>query len=149
MNNLDVRNILGEPDLYIRGEPSYTDRRCKDAVVRAINNDLYFNKLGHKMSENYEKATVAIDKAQEKFDCSINKLIETERKISIKTKEVSENVRKSTQKLNEGLVRIEKQANFDKLEKYVNLLERAEKAISALAELEKTGRLEKIANAIN
>ena len=39
-------------------------------------------------------------------------------------------------------------ANFERLERYVELLERAAQAMSVLAELEKNGKLEKIANAI-
>ena len=39
-------------------------------------------------------------------------------------------------------------ANFERLERYVELLERAAQAMSGLAELEKNGKLEKIANAI-
>ena len=39
-------------------------------------------------------------------------------------------------------------ANFERLERYVELLERASQAMSVLAELEKNGKLEKIANAI-
>ena len=50
--------------------------------------------------------------------------------------------------MSEGLSRIEKQANFDNLERYVTLLERANVALSALAELEKNGKLNKISEAL-
>ena len=50
--------------------------------------------------------------------------------------------------MSEGLSRIEKQANFDNLERYVALLERANVALSALAELEKNGKLNKISEAL-
>lgn len=100
------------------------------------------------MSEDYEKASEIISKAQKKFDNAIENLKKTESEISESSKKVSENVRQATSKLSEGLARIEKQANFDRLEKYVELLERAEKSISSLAELERSGKLEKIASAI-
>ena len=64
------------------------------------------------------------------------------------SKKASGNIRDATEKLSQGLLKIEKTANFDRLERYVVLLERASVAIESLAELEKNGRLEKIANAI-
>ena len=149
MQNFDESHVLGKPDVHVKGMPCYTERRCNDWVAKAINNEIFFKIKAKKMSEDYVKATEIVDKAQSGFDCSLKKLMKSEDDIASKTKRVSEDVRKSTAKLGEGLARIEKLANFDRLEKYVELLERAEKAINSLAELEKTGRLEKIASAIN
>ena len=78
----------------------------------------------------------------------MSKLIDAESKISETTKKVTGQVRDNAQKLGDGLLRVEKAANFDRLERYVGLLERAATAMSTLAELEATGRLEKIAGAI-
>ena len=47
-----------------------------------------------------------------------------------------------------GLSKIEKSADMARLQGYVELLERAATAMNALAELEKTGKLEKIANSL-
>lgn len=57
-------------------------------------------------------------------------------------------VRDAADKLAAGLNKIEKAANFDRLERYVELLERAAKAMDLLATLEQSGKLEKIAGAL-
>jgi len=63
-------------------------------------------------------------------------------------KVTSGKLRDSTQKLADGLTRIEKTADFDKLQKYADLLERVERSISALAELESSGKLGRVAEAL-
>ena len=140
---------LPPPDIIDKLGKGYTPRTVNDFTKNLINTNKFFYTKAKKMGNDYDNATQLVEKAQSNFDRALNKLNRTEQEISISTKKVSEKVRQSTQKLNDGLSRIEKQANFDRLENYVPLLERAEKAISSLAELEKTGRLEKIANAIN
>jgi hypothetical protein len=47
-----------------------------------------------------------------------------------------------------GLIKMEKSANFNNLERYVSLLERAASAMQTLADLEKAGKLDKIAGAL-
>jgi hypothetical protein len=47
-----------------------------------------------------------------------------------------------------GLAKVEKAANFDRLERMVDLLERAAVAMSTLAEMEKSGQLAKLSEAI-
>jgi hypothetical protein len=64
------------------------------------------------------------------------------------TKKASGNIRKAADDLSSGLAKVEKQANFNNLERYVGLLERAATAMSTLSELEKAGRLDKIAGAL-
>ena len=61
---------------------------------------------------------------------------------------MSGDVRKAADDLASGLLKVEKQANFANLERYVSLLERAAVSMQTLAELEKTGKLEKIAGAL-
>lgn len=129
--------------------PIYSTRELHDVVVKMVNTKNFFKRKGKKMSTDYDKATDIINKAQSRFDTALIKLKETEAEISKTTKKVSENVRSSTERLSQGLARIEKQANFERLETYVNLLERAEQAITSLAHLQETGKLEKIANAIS
>ena len=65
-------------------------------------------------------------------------------KIFRQIKKASGDVRDVANKLAEGLIKIEKVANFERLERYVELLERAAQAMSVLAELEKNGKLEKL-----
>jgi len=115
---------------------------------QSINNEAYFQRRGKRMSRDIDKSTALVDESIEKLSKSIGIMIETENKLTSATKAVSTNVRATTDKLAQGLSRIEKQADFNKLATYVSLLERAEKALSALAELELNGKLERIAGAL-
>jgi len=63
-------------------------------------------------------------------------------------KTANANIRDSAEKLSQGLSKCEKSANFNNLERYVLLLERAASAVKILGELESTGKLEKISNAL-
>ena len=145
--DITLDNIV-KPDKIDRYGPVYSQRAVNDGIVKMINAETYFFRKAQKMNKDYENATGLIEQAQKKLDAAISNLIYSENEITEKTKKISQNIRQSTTKLHEGLVRIEKQANFDRLEKYVDLLERAEKAINSLAELEQSGRLDKIAAAI-
>jgi hypothetical protein len=100
------------------------------------------------MNEKIKYAVDVVDDLNSMFEKSINNLIEKENKLSEVAKKASGNVRNSANDLLNGLLKIEKTADFNRLERYVELLERASVAISTLAELEKTGKLEKIAASI-
>ncbi|MDP3875877.1 MAG: hypothetical protein Q8Q50_02740 [Methylobacter sp.] len=100
------------------------------------------------MTTDAQKAIELTDSVEKKFSESLRKLTAAEQSFALASKKASGSVRESTTKLSEGLLRIEKAANFDKLERYVELLERAAKAIDILGDLEKSGRLAKIADAI-
>ena len=65
-----------------------------------------------------------------------------------KAKLISGQVRSSTNEMAEGIRKIEKTANFDKMSNYIDLLERAASAFEKLAELESNGKLDKIIAAI-
>ena len=108
----------------------------------------YFYWMAKKMTTDTEKAISKVDEVSDGFKKSLNRFLAMQTEITEASKKASGNIRDSTEKLAQGLLRIEKQANFDRLERYVVLLERASAAIQSLAELENSGRLEKIANAI-
>ena len=93
-------------------------------------------------------ATDIMDKAIEHFDKSYKRfeLIETAMQKNIKTK--AGDIKAAEEKLMQGLARIERAANFDRLQQYVTLIERASSAMKILADLETEGRLDKIATAI-
>ena len=93
-------------------------------------------------------ATDIMDKAIEHFDKSYQRfqLLETAIQKDIKTK--AGDIKAAEEKLMQGLARIEKAANFDRLQQYVSLIERASSAMTLLADLQKDGRLDKIATAI-
>ena len=75
-------------------------------------------------------------------------LVVCENRITVNAKTASSKLKQAAELVGQGVVRIEKAANFDRLERYVSLLERAAVAMTTLGELEKSGKLEKIAAAI-
>ena len=127
----------------------FSTRGVYKDVAKEINSDTgYFNRRAEMVNEDLDKANDLIEKSFERLGNSLGKLIYAEKNAAEGVKKISGKVRDSTQKLSDGLSKIEKLANFDRLEKYVLLLERADKAISSLAKLEETGKLQKIAAAV-
>ena len=100
------------------------------------------------MNQDISTATELTNEAFALFGKSLDALLEREKEIVETTKKVSGQVRDATQKLSEGLAKIEKVANFDRLERLVNLLERSSTAMTALAELDAAGKLAKIADVL-
>ena len=134
---------------YQHGEPMFDVKNIRAVVVQSINNGQYFyTERTKKMNDDFKKASDMLDEADKLLNDRLNKYRATQEKIVDQTKQISSALRDSTQKMSEGLARIEKQANFDNLERYVALLERANVALSALAELEKNGKLNKISEAL-
>ena len=134
---------------YQHGEPMFDVKNIRAVVVQSINNGQYFyTERTKKMNDDFKKASDMLDEADKLLNDRLNKYRATQEKIVNQTKQISSALRDSTQKMSEGLSRIERQANFDNLERYVTLLERANVALSALAELEKNGKLNKISEAL-
>lgn len=100
------------------------------------------------ITTDYEKATEIVDGAEAMFRKSHSQLSTTVHAIQADVKKASGNIRKAADDLASGLAKVEKTANFSNLERYVGLLERAAAAMSTLAELEKSGKLDKIAGAL-
>lgn len=113
-----------------------------------INTGTYFQRRAKSMTQDFAKATEVCDDAIKLFQRSIDSLVEAQGRISEVSKRTSGNVRKAADDLQSGLNRIEKVASFDRLDRAVTVLERAAAALTILAELEKDGKLERIANAV-
>lgn len=99
-------------------------------------------------SDDIKKAEQIMESAIGNFQKTQERFGNLTQSMTDLTKKASGNIRKAADDLSSGLARVEKQANFNNLERYVVLLERAAVAMSTLAELEKTGRLDKIAGAL-
>jgi hypothetical protein len=100
------------------------------------------------MNDDLKKATEVSDECLKVFNISLNNLMQKESELSEASKKTSGNIRKAANELAEGLLKLEKTANFSSLEKYVSLLERASNSLTILAELEKNGSLSKITGAL-
>ena len=117
-------------------------------VAKMINTDVYFTRKAKKMTTDLDRAQFHIDDAMKRFTNSIDNLGKIEELFIGKSKKVTSAVKDSEEKLLQGLARVEKAANFERLNRYVELLERAATAMNQLAELQKDGKLDKIASAI-
>ncbi len=117
------------------------------AKETVINNGVVKRKE-NAMKEQFETAESSLEDSRKRFEHTLNKLLVSEQAVSEQTKRVSGNVRKAANELGEGMIKIQKLADFDKLERYTELLERCAQAITILAELEQNGKLSKVINAV-
>lgn len=100
------------------------------------------------MSADVNNAARVLNEAEKALMTASDRYQEKSTHLSQIAKKCSGDVRKAADDLASGLARVEKTANFSNLERYVNLLERAATAMQTLAELEKAGKLDKIAGAL-
>jgi len=129
--------------------PLYKEEDILRASANHYQDDVELAKRAKDMKKDvFVTASDVIDDGFAIYDAALKRYSKKLEELTIASKKGSESVRDSTEKLKQGMMRIEKQSNFDKLEKYCLLLERAASAMTVLAELEKTGKLEKIINAV-
>jgi hypothetical protein len=130
--------------------PAYSIANLTEHLAGEIDseNGTYITRGAKLIMTDYKKATDIMDEGYKTFKTSISNFMDLSNEFRDHAKKVSGDVRKAADDLASGLAKVEKQANFSNLEKYVNLLERAATAMSTLAELEKTGKLEKISGAL-
>ena len=100
------------------------------------------------MTIDMQKATDTLTEAERSFSVAVDRYQAQTAALSAAAKKCAGDVRKAADDLSSGLTKVEKTANFANLERYVTLLERAATAMQMLAELEKSGRLDKIAGAL-
>jgi hypothetical protein len=118
------------------------------SIVGHIKVNDYFKNRAKIMSKDFEDATSIIDESSKMLETSLQKMQKSEQNLMEQSKKVSGSVRKSAHDLMTGMAAIEKMANFDKLDRYVVLLERTAAAMSVLSELDKNGKLEKLMSVI-
>lgn len=117
-------------------------------VAKEIRNNIHFQRRVKNIMDDFKDVTAACDSVTKIFNTAIDNMVASQTRLSDIAKKTSGSIRSSATDLSDGLTRIEKAANFDKMAVYVGLLERMASAMSTLAELEKTGKLERIANAV-
>lgn len=134
---------------YDRQGQVFTVGQLTEYMIDAIEKEDYFyTRKARKMSKEAEEAIQITEDVTKKFRSSVHNLIATEQEFVQQSKKIAGEVKDASEKIGQGIQRIEKAANFDRLERYVELLERAATAMTILGELEKTGKLDKIATAI-
>jgi hypothetical protein len=151
MKQLDsYTTLMGVEQVKGKREPLFEEDKLLDAVATNLilkESNMFIDKAKD-TNIDYQKAAEILDKNRELYKKSLHEFGEQTKLLSETIKKTSASVRDSSEKLAQALIRIEKQANFNNLEKYVLLLERASKAMYELSELEKNGKLEKITNAL-
>lgn len=126
----------------------YKGSDITELQIKMITTECFFERRAKKMATDIDKAIERTEQSIEHFERTSDRLLLIEKLFAEQAKKTSGNVRDAGEKLGQSIIRIEKLADFNKLERYVDLLERAASAMNVLAELEKTGKLEKIASAI-
>ena len=132
----------------VKGDVVFTAESVNGLVADEVNDGNRIKRADTIISGKFRPATEKIDAAYKEFNIALNRFVDLEAKIADSAKRASGSVRDSGEKLAQGLARIEKQANFSRLEQYVVLLERAASAMKTLSELESSGKLDKIAGAL-
>ena len=133
---------------YEKGDGMYDRDSTYLFCAKLILEEKYFYKRAKNMTDDLNKATGLTKECVKTFNFALEELFEKEKEISESSKRVSGNIRKSANELSEGLVKLEKTVNFNNLERYVGLLERAATTLETLAKLEKSGDLTKIIGAL-
>jgi hypothetical protein len=149
-NNVNSKTtLIGiSPAKVIRGEPYYSSDELLTALPKVILNTPYFRPKAKEMTKDLELASEVLEKATSIFKVRLDEYSQTCSDIDMATNKASQQLRMTTEKLSQGLSRIEKSANFANLERYTLLLERSAQALSILADLEAKGQLEKISMAL-
>jgi hypothetical protein len=138
-----------KPDRYDKDGPIYCNDKVTILAIKCIQTSNYFTKRAKLMTTELEVVNQQVADYTKTIGNAIDNIVEQEKKLVDTVKTTSGKLRDATQKLSDGLSKVEKTANFDRLERYANTLERIEKAITVLAELEHTGKLEKIVKALH
>jgi len=143
-NLIDLR-----PSRYGKHGPEWLVSDVKKAAIqRIISNSDYFTYRAKQMNDDVAKATELTQDATKRFSLVLEDFRKTHTAFSDHAKKASSSVRVAADAMASGLLKIEKTANFDRLERMVGLLERAATAMTTMAELEKGGQLKKISEAI-
>jgi uncharacterized protein Yka (UPF0111/DUF47 family) len=100
------------------------------------------------MIRTTEQVTKELEDTVSKFGKVIDNITNKEVEVQDITKRVGSKVKDSTNKLGEGLAKLERTCNFGKLDKYAETLSNLADSLERIAELERTGKLEKLISAM-
>jgi len=130
------------------GEKMFDTESVNRFVVQDVNAGKYIKHRVKSMNKEAEKAVSELEYTSDALSAAVKRFLDIGRTVDESSKNASSKVRVAADKLSNGLAKIEKIADMSKLEQYVELLERAAKAITVLGDLHDSGKLEKIAVAI-
>ena len=116
-------------------------------LINADNSNYFTQRVKH-MSKDIQDAKSLVDEHIQSLHEAIELMVKKEELLVNSAKTTTGRLRDTVHKLSDGLAKVEKTANFDKLARYADTLERIERALSSLAEMEKTGLLTKISSSL-
>ena len=96
----------------------------------------------------YTHAEKPVTEAEQIFSRSLDNMLTSHEALTEKVKRICGSVKDYSVKLGNGLLQVQRTADFDKLEKQVSILERAAQALTTLSELNEKGKLESIIKSI-
>ena len=133
-----------------RRGPMFTVKSVANTIAAEIEDPAgtFLTRGAKIMSVDINNAARVLNEAEKNLMTASDRYQEKSTHLSQIAKKCSGDVRKAADDLASGLAKVEKTANFSNLERYVSLLERAATAMQTLAELEKAGKLDKIAGAL-
>jgi hypothetical protein len=151
MKDLDIKTtLIGVAPVKGHREPVYKEDELIDAVAEKmiLQNSTMFTDKAKDTNIDYERAAEVLDRNKALYQIALKDFGDKSYELSKNIKNATANVRDSAEKLAQGLVKCQKVADFNNLERYVLLLERAASAMTILADLEKNGKLERISQAL-
>lgn len=137
-----------KPAFVDKNGPAWHEADVLEIAAKAIAVNNRAEQDQASVGKMYQHSAKTLDESAALFKRSYDNFDKVATAVSEGAKKASGRIRSAAEDLSIGLARIEKQANFDRLERYVALLERAAQAMTLLAELEKSGKLEKISSAL-
>lgn len=149
--NLGLRNYMIDgvsPIKHDKHGPAYSQDEINELVCKLINDENYFERRAKNMVSDTKRAIDTTETTINQFNTVIDKFFLTEERFINHSKKMAGALKDASEKVSQGISRVEKSANFDRLERYVGLLERAAEAMNALAKLEAEGKLNKISEAL-
>jgi hypothetical protein len=147
MNEPTIRASL-RPVAYDKHGPLYSAGQTRATIVKMILADDYFSKRGKKMSKDIQKANDLIEVATNEMQLSLDRFFALEEKFAENSKRVTGRIRDASTRLADGLARVEKAAAIPQLERHCALLEKMADSLERLAELQVSGKLDKISAAL-
>lgn len=138
-----------QPVRFDKEGPMYLKSDVQKYVINeTLLNNGYLRRLSMNNAKHITEVAEIMDDSFEIFDAAYDRMRTKCDSISDQSKKTSGAVRDAANKLADGLVKVEKAADFTKLERYADLLERCAAAMTVLAELEQSGKLNKIAQSL-
>lgn len=145
---LELRSLGIKPIGHDKEGPKYAMASIEAVIVKKILVEDYFRGVTKPMNNDIETAIDLTKDATKRFSSVLDAFTKTHENFAESAKKASSSVRTAADTMAAGLSKVEKAANFDRLERMVDLLERAAAAMSTLAEMEKSGQLAKLSEAI-